>query len=103
MVSFSNFVELWFTKCFTFSRRYSCRNSVFIVYNYQINSIDGDGDEGANSPDLAVETDPEVPTPIIAAIGDVNAVRFEVSEPSLIASFYKVFSSNEKNFILVIN
>ena len=61
------------------------------VYNYQINSIDGDGDEGANSPDLAVETDPEVPTPDIAAIGDVNAVRLEVSDPSLIASFYKVF------------
>ena len=57
----------------------------------KINSIDGDGDEGANSPDLAVETDPEVPTPSITATGDVNAVRLEVSDPSLIASFYKVF------------
>ena len=61
------------------------------VYNYQINSIDGDGDEGANSPDLAVETDPEVPTPDILAVGDVNSVRLEVSEPSIIATFYKVF------------
>jgi len=61
------------------------------VYNYQINSIDMDGDEGANSPELNVETHPEVPTPEIIAIGDVNAVRLEIGEPSLIATYYKVF------------
>ena len=61
------------------------------VYNYQINSIDSDGDEGANSPDLMVSTHPEVPTPEIAAIGDVNAVRLEIDNPSLIATYYKIF------------
>tara|TARA_Y100000590_G_scaffold85898_1_gene96163 strand:+ start:2901 stop:7736 length:4836 start_codon:yes stop_codon:yes gene_type:complete len=61
------------------------------VYNYQINSIDTDGDEGANSPDLMVETHPEVPTPEITAIGDVNAVRLEIADPSPIATYYKVF------------
>jgi len=61
------------------------------VYNYEINSIDGDGDEGANSPPITVETHPEVPTPEITATGDVNAVRIEVGTPSIIAEYYKVF------------
>ncbi|MBH09201.1 MAG: hypothetical protein CMG74_02415 [Candidatus Marinimicrobia bacterium] len=61
------------------------------VYNYQINSIDNDGDEGANSPELMVETHPEVPTPEIIAVGDVNSVRLEISDPTPIATFYKVF------------
>ena len=61
------------------------------VYNYQINSIDKDGDEGANSPELMVETHPEVPTPEITATGDVNAVRLDISNPSPIATYFKVF------------
>ena len=60
-------------------------------YKFSINSIDPDNDEGAISEDVIVVTHPEVLTPELKALGNVNAVDLTWTDLSPIATFYKVF------------
>ena len=60
-------------------------------YKFSINSIDPDNDEGAISEDVLVATHPEVLTPELTALGNVNAVDLKWTDLSPVATFYKVF------------
>ena len=60
-------------------------------YKFGINSIDPDNDEGAISEDVVVATHPEVLTPDLTALGNVNAVDLSWTDLSPVATFYKVF------------
>ena len=67
------------------------RNRNLIEYKFSINSIDPDNDEGAISEDVLVATHPEVLTPELTALGNVNAVDLKWTDLSPVATFYKVF------------
>ena len=60
-------------------------------YKYAINSLDGDGDEGAMSEETIVNTHPEVLIPDLVAQGGVNAVQLTWTDLAPVAKYYKVF------------
>ena len=60
-------------------------------YNFSINSIDPDNDEGALSEDVIVKTHPEVLTPDLTVKGNVNAVDLNWTDLGPVATYYKVF------------
>lgn len=59
-------------------------------YKYQINSIDGDAVEGVNSPDLLVETHPEIQTPKMVFTSQINSIQLNW-EIDPVAVNYKIY------------
>ena len=69
---------------------YRCAFTI-VSYESAINSLDGDGDEGAISEETIVNTHPEVLIPDLVAQGGVNAVQLTWTDLTPVAKYYKVF------------